>query len=262
MLVERRFGRIPANQIGVIALLLLCGLALLPHLTRLTMLPGRRVLLSCLDESKPSPAGTDLFLQAVVLQCRGDDATMAWQAYIGNSAERMGVVQAFRPNDIALAAYAAGVQPNDAIAQFWLGDSATAAGDNELAMQAYARGLELNPTDGLIWRKLGDLYHSADNVSAALHAYNEACVRWDRGKNGCMRAAGLYFQAAHYEQAIARYKDSLKQLPDYAPARLGLAQSLLASGHISEAIPILQTLAVEGNQAAQNALQEFSIEKP
>jgi predicted Zn-dependent protease len=64
-------------------------------------------------------------------------------------------------------------------------------------------------------------------------------------------------QHERYEQALARYQDSLRQLPGYPASRKGFAKALLALGRTAEAIPYLEGLANEGDVEAQDLLAQI-----
>lgn len=101
---------------------------------------------------------------------------------------------------------------------------------------AYEGGLGLAPTNGEEWDNLGQLYEAAGLLlEKAVHAFEQAVPYYvDGGKNGCLNAGRIYMQLELYEQALARYQDSLRQLPDYPGSLRGMANALVALERVEE----------------------------
>ena len=200
--------------------------------------------------------GQTSWLIAAADQCRGstDSSQKQWQQALAQSDERLPALRSMVPHDIDLAKYAVTLYPERSEAYFWLGDAYLKAGEKQQAANAFEQGLALDPTDGLTWRQLGDLYREGGDLGAAVQAYDKACFRVDQGKNGCPRAAGIYMQQGQYDLAAQRYRQSLEQLPNWHPAQKGLAEALLAMGRQDEAVPFLEVLAENGDAEAAQML--------
>lgn len=215
----------------------------------------------CVEEGSSLSADVTMpGFAAIAARCQGDEARQdeAWRRLLAASKARLDVARAARPQDAGLARLATEQYPKLAIAHFWLGDALREAGNGNAAIAAYEAGLALDPTAALIWDHLGRLYQDAGALEEAVQAFDQACHHVDRGKNGCLRAAGLYLQWSMYEEAANRYQTSLQQLPGYGPAHRGIAKALLALGRTEEALPHLQALADRGDEQAQQTLRELT----
>lgn len=201
------------------------------------------------------------WLEGAVAHCRGDEAAAraAWRQLLAASSARLPAVRAAAPQDVTLAQLAAERYPEEAVAFFWLGEAQAAAGQAHEAIAAYERALVLDPADGVAWRMLGDLYQESETAGwqTAARAYDEACFRWDRGKNGCLRAGRLYLEQGRYGLAADRYRRSLQQLRGYTDSQRGLAEALLALGQAEEALPYLRALAEKGDEQAREQLRQL-----
>ena len=231
---------------------------------------GIQVVKSCFSQDaekdktsleKLSEGILNSWLTAQLSHCLGheQEAAGGWLAVLADAPDRMDLVRAIRPFDMTLAQYATSLYPGNAQAFFWLGDAYQEGGQNIEALQAYETGLTWQPEqDANAWMSVGRLHEEEGSWEQAEHAYNQACYYVDQGKNGCPNAGRLYLAREQYELAAQRYRDSMKQLPDWQPARLGLAQALLGLGQTDEARAHLTFLANEGNRAAQDLLNQLS----
>lgn len=215
----------------------------------------------CVEGRATLPADATMpGFNAIAARCQGDEARQeeAWRQLLLASGARLDVARAARPQDAGLARLAAAQHPEMAIAHFWLGDALREEGNAKAASAAYEAGLALDPTAALIWDHVGRLYQDGGDLEKAVQAFDQACYHVDRGKNGCLRAAGLYLQWDMYEEAANRYRTSLQQLPGYGPAHRGIAEALLALGRTEEALPHLQALADRDDEQAQQTLRELT----
>lgn len=215
------------------------------------------------EETRPAATAESsqlAWFTAVSARCRGDadSERQSWQSVVAGSGARIQAIRAAAPADTHLAQLAAATHPQLAEGHFWLGDVLKAQGDIVGAIQAYAAGLALRPNDAKTWLALGELFLAQDDWRAAAQAYDRACLYVDQGKNGCPRAGQIYLDQGMYDLAAQRYRDSLGQVPGWAPARLGLARALLGLGESEEAARYLEPLAAEGNAEAQQLLYQLS----
>lgn len=200
------------------------------------------------------------WLTAQQAHCQQNDleAALAWRQTLTLSPERLTLVRSAVPHDVVLAQYATELYAEEAKAFSWLGDAYRANGDDAQALQAYENGLEQQPEqDANAWVALGHLYEAEDEWQQAVYAYEQACHYIDQGKNGCPNAGRLYLAHEEYDLAAQRYRDSMRQLPGWAPAQLGLAQALIGLGETDEARTYLTPLANNGNTTAQSLLEQL-----
>ena len=208
-------------------------------------------------------ASDDAWFEAINTLCDGysEGHKKALQAAIAGYPERIFIVKTFLPHDQELAQYAVQTHPDNAQAQFWLGDILIEQNDTQGGITAYQNGLQHQPGDGLSWMKLGRLQEAQGDWESAAESYSQACFYVDGGKNGCPNAGRLYMEHGLYELAADRFKRSTAQLPGWLPARLGLAKALIGMHRIDEAIPILTELAEQGNQEAAEILLTLGVGK-
>ncbi|NUM49191.1 MAG: tetratricopeptide repeat protein [Anaerolineales bacterium] len=210
------------------------------------------------------------FFRAGAARCGGDDE-QAHDFYLETVGPntRVDILQAVMPADVALARRVVDEHPEQAEAYFWLGEallggvSVWEVPPQDLGKQpdlfdiiaAYEGGLALDSTNGEEWDNLGRLYEAAGQSEKAVHAFDQACHFGDDGRNGCLSAGRIYMQLDLYEQALARYQDSLRQRPGFPASLLGIANAFLALERVAEALPYLQTLADQGDAEAQTLLE-------
>ena len=211
------------------------------------------------DKVTETPTSQTAWLLAAAGQCQENSValTVRWQQVLALSDERLPALRSLAPYDRELAQYAVTLYPARGEAHFFFFYAYLTAGENQPAADAFAQGLALDPSDGLIWRKLGDLYQEDGDWQAVVRAFDQACFRMDRGKNGCPRAGGIYMQQGQYELAAQRYRQSIKQLPYWLPAKKGLVEALLTMGQQDEAVPYLEILAESGDEEAAQQLEQI-----
>ena len=204
------------------------------------------------------------WLMASLAHCQGDDhqEQIAWLASLIGSDQRLSVGQAARPDDALLARMAAERYPQNASAQFWLAENLNSAGDVNGAIQAYELGLQIRPTNGLNWRKLGDLYRQQGDWQKAVKAYDQACFWVDSGHNGCYRAGMLYHEHGFYDKAIQRFESTIFQEQNWIPGYRALVKVLFEAGRNQDARPYLEYLASQGDLEATQTLQELFPSQP
>jgi tetratricopeptide (TPR) repeat protein len=107
-------------------------------------------------------------------------------------------------DDEPLARQAIQKQPGSAAAYFWLAEIIVGERPQE-AIRVYRQGLELDPTDGVRWKALGDLLVERD-PNGAIEAYLQSCINGDPGANGCWGAGGTAEQQGDIAAAISYYR--------------------------------------------------------
>lgn len=129
----------------------------------------------------------------------------------------LNLMYATYPLDVELAQQATEACPDSSVAAFWLGELLVTT-DIDEAIRWYEQGLTRSPKNGTRWVELGGLSHRVGELEQALLAYRKGCELWDKGRNGCLRAARLADELGWYEGAIEFYERALQQLPEYGPA--------------------------------------------
>ncbi|HMA33564.1 MAG TPA: tetratricopeptide repeat protein [Chloroflexia bacterium] len=212
----------------------------------------------------PAPAGRaapdqGAWLAFAQARCRGDSAAVraAGHDLLATAATRLDLVRVVAPTDSDLADFAARRYPDQAAAQFWLGDARAAHNDPPGAIAAYVRGLAIQPADAETWMALGHLYAAQGDEAATAKAYGQACYYVDHGKNGCLLAGQLDLKLGQYAPAAEAYRRVLQQLGTAPAYEQGLVTALLALGRTDEAIPYLRSLAAGGSTDAQQTLDRL-----
>lgn len=244
---------------GTILLLILVGVSLPLWVGGWgTNLDALQAMAICFG-TETSPLPERPFLRGGAARCLGDEEVerSAYLLAVVEPDARLSVIRAAMPFDVELAERAAKTSPKSAEAYFWLGEAQKQAGEIGQAISAYQTGLALDPTNGGEWDNLGVLYQTTRDWEQAVGAFNWACIYRDAGRNGCIHAAQVYMQHELYEQAAARYQDSLRQIPEYPSSLRGLANALIAQGRQDEAIPYLEILAAQGDASAQALLERL-----
>jgi predicted Zn-dependent protease len=219
----------------------------------------------CLSSSEEITAApeirSDPWLQAIIVKCAGDTTVnqAALKKALAIAPSYIELVRTQAPENLTLARSAVEHYPTEPIALFWLADLLAEQEDTDDAIDAYERGLVGDEQNGLMWVRLGRQYEEKGDWETAVQAFDKGCHYVDQGKNGCPAAGRLYLAHNQYELAAQRYRDSLLQLPGYAPAKRGLVEALLALGRTDEALPYLRELAADGDADAQQKLDDLQL---
>lgn len=106
------------------------------------------------------------------------------------------------------------------------------------------RALTIEPRNPALHAALGRFYYVRGDLAKAKASYGEAIRLDPRSLLPHVDLGSLYATAEHNPRAAAQeYRKALAIKPDYGPARLGLALSLLAGGDTAGALAELQRLA-------------------
>ena len=114
-------------------------------------------------------------------------------------------IRIFAPTDMALAQKASLIYPEDPGILFWLADGIE-KDDPDQAEQLFRRIVELQPSNGRAWHRLGRLVEQRGLVSEAIFCFHNSCVNNDPGNHGCLNAGRLLEQEGRYEKAIYYYR--------------------------------------------------------
>jgi len=110
------------------------------------------------------------------------------------------------PDDFGLARHAVNWQRDNSAAYFWLAETLVKT-DTATAIQMYHEGLKRDPSDGLAWRYLGDLFVRA-YPHEAIRCYLRSCRNGDPGANGCGLAGRTAERMGDVRNAIRYYRMS------------------------------------------------------
>ena len=95
------------------------------------------------------------------------------------------------PSDLVLAEAAYNLYPNEIAISYWLLEGVEKK-DRTRAIFLARDILSQNPTDAVIWRRLGWLFRSNKQYEEGLQAYLKACEIDDRASNGCYYVGASY----------------------------------------------------------------------
>jgi tetratricopeptide (TPR) repeat protein len=144
-------------------------------------------------------------------------------ALLGCGAPYVSLLGAIQPASYADATLAVARYPDDPDAWFWLGETAQAVAP-QAALAAYSRVVQLEPSNGLAWCRLGLRYQVTGQLQAAVEAYLSCCRNGDPGSNGCYGAGAImeklgdprlaveYYRLSKYEGAQKRADELESQL--------------------------------------------------
>lgn len=104
------------------------------------------------------------------------------------------------PEDEELAQVAVQRHPTSSKAWFWIARLHSTDAPTDAIIE-YQRGLQLDPSNGLAWRELGDLLVEHD-PEAAIEAYLQSCYHGDPGFHGCLRAGRTAEEQGDFITAI------------------------------------------------------------
>jgi tetratricopeptide (TPR) repeat protein len=107
------------------------------------------------------------------------------------------------------------------------------------------------PSDAAAAGALGRLLHAWEQWEGAHQAYSRAFALAPKAFEWPYLDAVVLQRLARYDEAVARLGQSLAAAPDYLPARVRLAESLLDAGDLAKSAAIFQVLVRE--PAAQPA---------
>jgi tetratricopeptide (TPR) repeat protein len=177
----------------------------------------------------------------MAVRARAADATLAakWDAY--------GQQQyAARQYDAAIQSFSAAARANsgDPVAWRGLGNAFYAKHDYANALKYYKYSLQLTPADSALSQFVSKL---TATVAGG-------------GATSALGAAGRFYQAHDYDQAIKQYNTALAENPNSAPAYQGLGNCYYAKGDRAHAVPAYQrALALDPNNAGlKNFLASYA----
>ncbi len=200
-----------------ILIAILCGglvLALIPALV------NNLRLVRYLSPENPSSAlpfdpaevgcGETWLKTMTLLRSGGQPDQPAWQTVVPCGSDYLPLLQAVQPDNAPLAEYAAKIYPNNAQVWLWLGDIYFHSSPST-ALQDFQKGVDLNPTGGVGWCRLGNSMDYNKQTQKAADAFMTCCQLDDPGGKGCYGAGRIYEKLGDLASAVAAYR--LSKLP-------------------------------------------------
>jgi tetratricopeptide (TPR) repeat protein len=108
-------------------------------------------------------------------------------------------------------------------------------GQYEQAEADFLRIVEFEPTNGDVWRRLGQTYQHANQTNRALEAYSKAIEVQPEYFKNYLVLGEFYFNGGNYEEAAKQYKKVVELAPDWADGHYVLATPYLNTGRYSDA---------------------------
>jgi tetratricopeptide (TPR) repeat protein len=128
----------------------------------------------------------------------------------------------------------------------------------ESAEEDYQRALEIEPQNGDVWRRMGDLYQKASRFPQAVAAYQKAAELQPGYFLNYQAMCSLYADQANFEEAIRQCQRVVALVPQLAEAHYTLSKPYLADGHYAEGERELR-VAVELDARSSNALHALAL---
>ena len=108
------------------------------------------------------------------------------------------------------------------------------AGAYERAEEDYQRALQIEPLNGDVWRRLGDVYQDVSKFPQALAAYQKAVDLQPGYFKNYQALCRLHADQANHEEAIRQCQIMVSLVPQLSEAHFFLSKPYLAAGHYAE----------------------------
>lgn len=108
-----------------------------------------------------------------------------------------------------------------------------------------------HPLDAAASGKLGMVLDAYEQFAAAAVCYRRAHLLDPKSFEWMYDLGWVEFKQGHYDEAAKAFEDALRLRPDYLPARLKLAESLLAEGQFEKAAEIYQEVVRQDANSAE-----------
>jgi len=139
-------------------------------------------------------------------------------------ASYVSLLSAIQPMNYEDASLAVARYPDNPTFWFWLGETERTTAP-QAALEVYSRVLQLEPTNGLAWCRLGEYYEKAKQLQTAVDAYLSCCQNGDPSSAGCLGAGRMMVKLGNPRQAIVYYRlsksDNVQKLADKLESQLG-----------------------------------------
>jgi len=132
----------------------------------------------------------------------------SWRRAIACDSKYMAWIYRLNQDHLDLAQQVNRAYPQSSVGWFWLAALAMPQ-EPAQAITYYRKGLEYAPQAGEQWLALGILLRQAQDYSAAMEAFYQACIHGDPGYNGCLYAGNMAELLGDDQAAIRYYRRSL-----------------------------------------------------
>jgi tetratricopeptide (TPR) repeat protein len=132
-------------------------------------------------------------------------AVTFWQQALTDDARYMLLVRIHAARNIALAELAVRTYPERALSWDWRGDATVEAKPAE-ALLDYLEAAQRDPSDNLVWEKIGPLAEAQGNFDLALTAYRRACDLEPIRNGSCLSGGRLAYRAGDWTTVITYYE--------------------------------------------------------
>jgi putative PEP-CTERM system TPR-repeat lipoprotein len=140
--------------------------------------------------------------------------------------------------------------PADTVVRYALGEAYLARGRNADAAGAFARLLELAPDSVLALNNLAWSLKDSDPKKAL--GYAERALAKEPGNPAVLdTVAAVHLKLGDLAKAVRLYREAVQKAPADTALQLRYAEALLQAGQPAEARPLLESLAVGGEGAAE-----------
>jgi len=127
------------------------------------------------------------------------------------------------------------LNPDVAAVRFLSGFVHEQEGQYEQAAADYLRAIDLEPTYGDAWRRLGKIYENSNQPARALDAYRKALEVDPNYWRNYQDLGTFYFYRDAYDEAIRQYKKLVEMAPDLPASHYALAAPYLNLGRYADA---------------------------
>jgi tetratricopeptide (TPR) repeat protein/TolB-like protein len=108
------------------------------------------------------------------------------------------------------------------------------AGAYERAEEDYQRALQIEPLNGDVWRRLGDVYQDVNKFPQAVAAYQKAVEVQPGYFKNYQALCALYADQANHDEAIRQCQIVVSLVPQLSEAHYALSKPYLAAGRYAE----------------------------
>ena len=147
----------------------------------------------------------EYYWQAGRLRQLAEVESDSYYSILGCSASYLPLLQVTNLMNVDLAQTAVNMYPESSSAAFWLAE-AVAKSDISRAEALYERAVEITPSFGVSWCRLGYIRENKDDLSNALNAFQACCNNADPGYHGCWGAGRVYEKLGDEISAISAYR--------------------------------------------------------
>ena len=131
----------------------------------------------------------------------------SWKMYLACGHDYLAILHVVQSGNLALAESASQMYPGDPGVWIWLGDI-TIYADPETAAEQFRKGIDLDPSNGTAWCKLGNALSYTKKLQESVDSFLTCCRMGDPGNKGCWGAGRVYERLGDIPSAIHAYRQS------------------------------------------------------